>query len=158
TPRLAPPPSLPDRPRVRLHLRGDARHPHADPRQGAHGHFGFLVMRHTLELKVRFNEVDAAGIVYYPRFFDYFHLAFEDFFGEATGVPYPVWIRERRIGWPTVHIETDFRAPLRFGDEFEVALTFPKIGKSSFVARYEVTRDDTLCCESEITVVTTHID
>lgn len=114
---------------------------------------------YVTRLPVRFNEVDAAGIVYYPRFFDYFHMAFEDFFGKATGVPYHVWIRERRIGWPTVHIESDFRSPLRYGMEFEVHVSFPKLGRSSFVARYEArTPDGTLCCATEITVVTTQLD
>ncbi len=114
--------------------------------------------KHVVRQRVRFNEVDAAGIVYYPRFFDYFHMAFEDFFGAATGVPYHEWITERRIGWPTVHIECDYRAPLRYGDAFEVAVSFPKVGRSSFVTRYEVVADGSLRATAEITCVTTHLD
>jgi len=108
--------------------------------------------------QVRFNEVDAAGIVFYPRFFDYFHLAFEAFFGDCTGAPYHVWIRDRRIGWPTVHVETDFVAPLRYGEAFEVRLSFPKVGRSSFVTRYEVRRGEVLCATAAITAVTTDLD
>lgn len=113
---------------------------------------------HLVQQRVRFNEVDAAGIVFYPRFFDYFHMAFEDFFGAATGVPYHVWIKERRIGWPTVHVECDYRAPLRYGDAFEVAVSFPKVGRSSFVTRYEVRSDGDLRCAAAITCVTTDLD
>ncbi|WP_373047302.1 acyl-CoA thioesterase [Vulgatibacter sp.] len=114
--------------------------------------------RYVTRLPVRFNEIDAAGIVYYPRFFDYFHMAFEDFFGAATGTPYHVWIKERRIGWPTVHIDTDFRSPLRYGDTVEVAVSFPKVGRSSIVARYEASTEGRLCCVAEITSVTTQLD
>jgi len=113
---------------------------------------------HIVQQRVRFDEVDAAGIVFYPRFFDYFHMAFEDFFGAATGVPYHVWIKERRIGWPTVHVETDFLAPLRYGDAFEVGLSFPKVGRSSFVTRYEVRAHGGLRATAQITSVTTDLD
>lgn len=115
-------------------------------------------MRHTLHLKVRFNEVDAAGIVFYPRFFDYFHMAFEDFFGAATGVAYPEWIMGRRIGWPAVHIEADYRSPLRYGDRVTIELGFRSIGRSSFVCVYRAVARDTVCAEAEITVVTSDLD
>lgn len=114
-------------------------------------------MRHELHLKVRFNEVDAAGIVFYPRFFDYFHMAFEDFFGAATDVPYPVWIRDRHIGWPSVHIEADYRAPLRYGDALTIELGFRALGRSSFVCVYRARGEATLYAEAEITVVTTDL-
>ncbi len=115
-------------------------------------------MRHTLELKVRFNEVDAAGIVYYPRFFDYFHMAFEDFFGAATGVAYPEWIMGRRIGWPAVHIEADYRSPLRYGDRVTIELGFRSIGRSSFVCVYRAVDETRVFAEAAITVVTTDLD
>ena len=108
--------------------------------------------------QVRFNEVDAAGIVFYPRFFDYFHMAFESFFGACTDAPYHVWIKERRIGWPAVHLESDFLAPLRYGDAFDVCLGFPKVGRSSFVTSYEVRRGEVLCATAELTAVTTDLD
>ncbi|AKU92266.1 Putative 4-hydroxybenzoyl CoA thioesterase [Vulgatibacter incomptus] len=109
---------------------------------------------------MRFNEVDAAGIVFYPRFFDYFHMTFEDFFGDATGTPYPVWINEKRIGWPAVHVETDFLSPLRYGTTVELHLTFPRVKRTSFVCRYEARDPETgrTLCTSEITVVTTDLD
>lgn len=115
-------------------------------------------MRHKLHLKVRFNEVDAAGIVFYPRFFDYFHMAFEDFFGAATDIPYPVWIRDRRIGWPSVHIQADYRAPLCYGDEFTIELGFRSLGRSSFVCVYRAVSEEVVHAEAEITVVTTKLD
>jgi 4-hydroxybenzoyl-CoA thioesterase len=117
-------------------------------------------MKHHLRLKVRFNEVDAAGIVFYPRFFDYFHMAFEGFFGAATGVDYPEWIRERRIGWPAVHIDTTYLAPLAYGTEVDVVLQFDQPGRSSFVCRYEAWSADgtTLFAKAAITVVTTDLD
>ena len=59
-------------------------------------------------LKIRFGDIDHAGIVYYPRFLHYFHVALEEFFGQELGIDYPLLINEHRIGLPTVHLETDF--------------------------------------------------
>ena len=89
-------------------------------------------------LKIRFGDIDHAGIVYYPRFLHYFHVALEEFFGQALGIDYPILIDEYRIGLPTVHLETDFRRPLRYGDQIDVEVSVLKISKSSMTFGYRV--------------------
>ena len=89
-------------------------------------------------LKIRFGDIDHAGIVYYPRFLHYFHVAKEEFFGKELGIDYPVLINEHRIGLPTVHLETDFSRPLRYGDQIEVEVSVLKIGTSSITFGYRV--------------------
>jgi 4-hydroxybenzoyl-CoA thioesterase len=89
-------------------------------------------------LKIRFGDIDHAGIVYYPRFLHYFHVALEEFFGQELGIDYPLLINEHRIGLPTVHLETDFSRPLRYGDRIEVEVSVRKIGKSSITFGYRV--------------------
>ena len=90
------------------------------------------------QLKIRFGDIDHAGIVYYPRFLHYFHVALEEFFGQELGIEYPVLIDEHRIGLPTVHLETDWRRPLRYGDTIEVEVSVLKIGKTSITFGYRV--------------------
>ena len=89
-------------------------------------------------LKIRFGDIDHAGIVYYPRFLHYFHVALEEFFGQQLGIDYPILIDEHRLGLPTVHLETDFRRPLRYGDQIDVEVSVLKIGKSSITFGYRV--------------------
>jgi len=103
-------------------------------------------------VQVRFGDVDHAGIVYYPQFFIYFHEAFEDFFNE-NGVAYHVMLNQRRIGFPTVHIETDYELPLRYGDALDLELTVPRMGRSSACFRYVGFRhrDGLTACRAEIT-------
>ena len=48
---------------------------------------------------VRFAEVDAAGIVFFPRYHEYCHDALEAFFGELPG-GYAALFRERDLGVP----------------------------------------------------------
>jgi 4-hydroxybenzoyl-CoA thioesterase len=87
-------------------------------------------------LIVRFGQVDYAGIMFYPRFFDNFHAAFEDMFGERLGVPYMSILKDRRIGFPTVNIDTDFKRPFRFGEPMRLVLDVTRLGRASTTIRY----------------------
>ena len=86
-------------------------------------------------IPVRFGDVDHAGIVFYPQFFIYFHEAFEDFFNENS-LAYHELLAQQRIGFPTVHIENDYKLPLRYGDSLDIELSVPKLGQRSAVFRY----------------------
>ena len=93
----------------------------------------------SYEFRVRFADVDHAGIVYYPRFFDYFHVAFEEFFRDRLGdKAYRRLLDERQIGFPAVHAECDYLAPLRFSDSVQTTLRCTRIGSKSLSFSYEV--------------------
>lgn len=110
--------------------------------------------------KIRFDDVDGAGIVYYPQFFHICHAAFEDFFDTVAPISYPELVSERRLGFPTVKIESEFSAPLAYGDFAVVQLAVNTIGTSSVSFHYEIRRkrDSTLCFEANITTVLIHLD
>ncbi len=92
-------------------------------------------------LPVRFADVDHAGIVYYPRFFHYFHLAFEELFRQRMGPRAYVELLDReRVGFPAVRAEAEYRHPLRFGDTAEVELSVARLGGKSITFRYQVFR------------------
>ncbi len=109
-------------------------------------------MAFTSLLKIRFDDVDGAGIVYHPQFFHLCHKAFEDFFDDAASVSYPQLINDHRRGFPTVAIHSDFSAPLRYGDIALVQLEIEKIGRSSATFAYEIRRkqDSILCFSAQI--------
>lgn len=92
-------------------------------------------MAFRTRIPIRFGDEDHAGIVYFPRFFHFFHCAFEDFFNEQ-GHSYQKVLDEDGAGWPAVHIETDFKRPLRFGDVLEVEVTVERLGDKSATFRY----------------------
>ena len=89
---------------------------------------------------VRFADIDRAGIVYYPRFFDYWHRAFEDFFTEEVALPYYRLIDELRVGFPIVHVESDFHLPLQHGDVITIRMTTSRLGNRSITMRYRTYR------------------
>jgi 4-hydroxybenzoyl-CoA thioesterase len=112
-------------------------------------------MVYRTKIKVRFGDIDHAGILYYPRFFHYFHIAFEEFFEECVGMSYDRVLDEDRIGFPTVGLQTEFRRPMAYGDILEVAMEARKIGNASATFRFTVYRAGTaeVCAQSEQTVV-----
>lgn len=105
------------------------------------------------EKKVRFGEIDEAGIVYYPRFFNFYHLAMEEFFEQAVGTPYAEVIKGWKVGFPTVHVQADFFKPLRFGDVMTIAVSVTKLGRSSVRMRYRVRRtgEDAVAAQAILT-------
>ncbi|MCK6479663.1 MAG: acyl-CoA thioesterase [Planctomycetaceae bacterium] len=86
--------------------------------------------------RVRFGDVDRAGIAYYPRIFHWFHVAFEEWFEAGTGIPYRALIEDRRVGFPAVKVETEFLSPLRFGDEVAFTVSVERVGGSSVLFGY----------------------
>jgi 4-hydroxybenzoyl-CoA thioesterase len=109
-------------------------------------------MGYRAKIKVRFGDEDHAGIVYYPRFFDFFHRAFEDFFDDA-GLPYRTVLDGDRLGWPAVRVECDYRKPLRFGDVLDLDVAVRHLGRSSvtFVYRGRKDGEEQLAVEARIT-------
>ncbi len=86
-------------------------------------------------IPVRFGDEDHAQVVYYPRYFDYLHQGFEDFFN-AHAHSYRKVVVEDGIGWPVVRADAQFHAPLRFGDVLDLRIWFSHIGKRSLTTSY----------------------
>ena len=108
----------------------------------------------TYELPVRFSDIDHAGIVYYPRYFHFFHVAFEELWRARVGArAYSELIDRDRVGFPCVHAECDFHAPLRFGDTASVEVTITRLGAKSITFHYRVSRvgdPPTLSAEGQV--------
>ena len=112
-------------------------------------------MAFRASLKVRFGDIDQAGIVYYPRFLHYFHVSLEEFFSSELGIDYPTVVLRHRIGLPTVNLKTDFCRPLRYGDHFEVEIRVVNIGQTSITWGYTTYlegRDEILVQGQNVTV------
>ena len=113
-------------------------------------------MRFKTSLLVRFGDIDHAGIVYYPRFFNYVHMAFEDLFREGLGLPFDEVIGQRGIGFPIVHAESDFMKSLKYGERFRVEVYLVRVGRSSLTFGFDVIREEgeILCARVRITNAT----
>ena len=92
--------------------------------------------------RVHFEDVDAAGIVFFARYLNFCHEAMENFFTEVEG-GYAGMITVRRVGLPAVHIEIDYTLPLRYGNAVDIETDVTHIGNSSVTLRYRFVMADT---------------
>jgi len=110
------------------------------------------------QLDVRFGDVDPAGIVYFPKIYDFIHQAFEALWDIHVGKRYYHLVGEERLGFPLVHSEVSFLHPLRFGDRPLVRVQATKIGDSSLTLRYLFRVDEVDCVDASMTVVCVELD
>lgn len=103
--------------------------------------------------KVRLADVDAAGVVFFAKFFDYAHDTYEDFL-EHIDCGLPRVLDERRWAAPLRHAEADFRASLRYGDQFQVQLVRADLEPSEVLLGFRLVRGDGRLCA---TVQTIHV-
>ncbi|MBK6528569.1 MAG: acyl-CoA thioesterase [Deltaproteobacteria bacterium] len=111
------------------------------------------------ERPVRFAEVDAARIVYFARYLDFCHDALEALFAALPG-GYPQLIMVRGIGIPSVHIEADYKAPLRYGDTALIDVSVERIGARSVTFHHAISRaaDGVSCASIRQVVVLCRLD
>jgi 4-hydroxybenzoyl-CoA thioesterase len=111
----------------------------------------------TTQIQVRFGDVDPAGIAYYPRIFEYLHVVTEELWDQHVGVRYDQLLLVRKIGFPLVHCEVDFKSPLRFGDRPIVRVTCFHLGSSSLGLHFVFERDGEELLEARMTTVCTEL-
>ena len=95
----------------------------------------------TMARRVRFQEVDAAGTIYYSRVLEYFGDVYVELL-ERSGLGLPKILSERQWFAPLVHAEVDYLAPMRFGDNVVVAVTKGRAGSSAITVGYRITTED----------------
>ncbi|MCJ2182436.1 acyl-CoA thioesterase [Novosphingobium sp. 1949] len=88
-------------------------------------------MPFTTTTTVRFADVDPAGIVFYPRYFEMLNGAVEDWFAKDLGLNFATMHLKNRIGVPTVKLETEFLSPSELGDTLEIHILPRSLGRTS---------------------------
>lgn len=89
--------------------------------------------------EVRFQDVDAGGLLFFARTFDYFHDAYFAFMAHA-GLPGPA-VLDRPWAAPLRHAEADFLGPLSFGDRLEIGLVCARWRGSLLKLGYRIARE-----------------
>lgn len=89
------------------------------------------------EFPVRFNDIDAAGIVYFPRLLHFCHCALEDFVTARSERSYRRYV-EDGIVFPVVHVEGKFFKKVHYRDRLRVAVVCEEIRTHAFRLRYDL--------------------
>ncbi|MFA7446779.1 MAG: thioesterase family protein [Flavobacteriaceae bacterium] len=106
--------------------------------------------------KIRFQHIDYAGIVFYPRFLEMLNCLVEDWFEEALNRPFSKM--HQTNGIPTVDLKVQFKKAARLGETLTKKLWVKELKSSSMICgfRFEDETENT-CLEGEVTLVNVKI-
>ena len=103
------------------------------------------MITHATTLQVRWGDVDAAGIVFYPRFYEWYDLGCEALFA-ALGLPWPqTFPRYGIVGVPIVESGSRFTSPVRYGDTLTIRAVVAWVKERNFRMDYEIAVGERLC-------------
>lgn len=90
---------------------------------------------------IRFQDIDAAGIIFYPRVLEIFHDAFITFMALA-GAPLHEALQSSDWLAPVRHAEADYFKPLRFGDPVSVEICRAHVAETEITLGYRIVRQE----------------
>jgi YbgC/YbaW family acyl-CoA thioester hydrolase len=88
----------------------------------------------STKARVYFFDADPAGIIFYASLFKFVHTAYEDFMKSLhTERNY---FFDDNIVLPIVHAESDYKKPIKVGDNLKINVTVSQVRESSFELSY----------------------
>lgn len=106
-----------------------------------------MTVAHTSTVQVRWGDVDAAGIVFYPRFYEWYDYGCEALFA-SLGMPWPeAFPRYGIVGVPIVESGSRFASPARYGDMLTIHSLVAWVKDKTFRMEYEIAAGDRRCAE-----------
>jgi acyl-CoA thioester hydrolase len=113
-----------------------------------------VLMKYTIEERVRWGDVDAARIIFYGAYIRFFEFAETELF-RAVGLPYSRIFDELDVWLPRAHLECDFRRAAELDDLLEVSVYVGRIGTKSLRLNFEVRRkgEEALYAEAHFVLV-----
>jgi 4-hydroxybenzoyl-CoA thioesterase len=102
--------------------------------------------------KIRFQHIDYAGIVFYPRFLEMLNCLVEDWFEEALERPFAKM--HETNGIPTVDLKIQFKNPARLGEILTKNLWVKELKNSSVICGFQfLNESENTVLEGEVTLV-----
>ena len=91
------------------------------------------------QLTIEWGHCDPAGIVFNPRFFEFFDTSTWLMFDAALGVkPEDLATTFGILGIPLVDVRAEFRKPAKFGDTIEIASRVSEFRRTSFDIEHRI--------------------
>lgn len=100
--------------------------------------------------RVQFADTDMAGIVHFSMYFRYMEEA-EHALWRSVGLQ--IAPPDGTVGFPRVAAACDFKAPLRFEEEFEVHARVETVGRRSLKYGFTLRRGDDILATGSMTSV-----
>ncbi|MFH1793329.1 MAG: thioesterase family protein [Pseudomonadota bacterium] len=106
------------------------------------------------DVEIEWGDCDAAGIVFYPRYFAMFDASTAYLLEKAIGMKKIAWTKHFGIvGIPMVDTGAKFIIPSRYGDVIRIETQATEIRRSSFDIQHRVYKGEALAIEARETRV-----
>ena len=104
-----------------------------------------LTNRRTVS--VEWGDCDAAGIVYFPRYFEWFDASTAALFRRAGLEKHALIATFGIVGYPVVDTRARFIRSSTFGDTVDIETSISRWGRSSFDVQHRLLRGEELAVE-----------
>lgn len=88
---------------------------------------------------VRFQDTDAAGVVYFANILTMCHEAYEESLA-ASGINLKLFFSNSNVAIPIIHASVDFFRPMFCGDNISIHLTPQQLNTDNFEINYLIIR------------------
>ncbi len=106
---------------------------------------------HEIELRVRYDEVDAMGLVHHSNYLRYFEIGRTELLRASGGCYRDM---EAAGQWVVVvHVDCRYRKPARYDDVVTVRTRIEKVTVGKIVHAYEITCNDEKLVTASVTLV-----
>ncbi len=100
------------------------------------------MLTNTRHRTIEWGDCDPAGIVFNPRYFEWFDAATAALFARALGMTKAAMVKRYGIvGIPLVDTRATFRVPCAYGDEVRIESAVAEFRRSSFDVRHRLLRE-----------------
>ncbi len=113
-------------------------------------------MIHTHPLRVYYEDVDLAGIVYYANYLRYAERGRSEMVREL-GVDQKS-MKTEGVVFVVARVVANYRTPARYDDELTVETVISSLKGATMIMDQRILRDDTVCFECSVTVACMSLD
>jgi len=110
-------------------------------------------MPFTSSRTIRFQDTDAAGVVYFANILVICHEAYEESLA-ASGINLKSFFTNSTVAIPIVHASVDFFRPMFCGDKILIDLTPQYLGSDYFEIAYKILTSDQ---QQVVKAITEHV-
>lgn len=114
------------------------------------------MLTHTMQIRVRYGEVDQMGFLYHANYVTYFDVARTEMIRELGMSNH----RVEELGYmiPVLSVNVDYGMPAHYDDVLTIRTSIRELPKVKSTFFFEVFRDETLLATGNVTVAFMHSD
>lgn len=114
-------------------------------------------MKYKQNCFISFDQADPAGILFFGNIYTISHQALEQFI-QHIGIRWEEWFNDSLLGAPIVHVDTQFKKPIRAGETYSVHINCFKLSQSTVGFQYEYINADSNETHALVKTVHTFVD